>query len=284
MNNKVRHVLGLSGGKDSAALAVHMNNNYPNIPVEYYFTDTGYELSETYDYLDKLKTRLDKPIKYIKPTNSFDYYMKKYNNFLPSHQARWCTIEMKLKSFEQWIKPSLDLGTEVFTYIGIRFDERGRIGYKPTNELIKPKFPFIDDHINKENVIEILESSGLGLPDYYKWRSRSGCSFCFFQRHIEWVGLLENHPEKFAYAKSLEKLAEDNTSPFTWIKGKPLHELEKPENIKKIKEHHQKQLEKLKKQKNNNHDNNPFLKGEDIAVEENVSMDDVSSSCLICHK
>ena len=62
-----RHVLGLSGGKDSAALAVHMNNNYPNIDVEYYFTDTGYELNETYDYLDKLKTRLDKPIKYIQP-------------------------------------------------------------------------------------------------------------------------------------------------------------------------------------------------------------------------
>ena len=55
-------------------------------------------------------------------------------------------------------------------------------------------------------------------------------------------------------------------------------------SIKKIKEHHQKQLEKLKKQKNKDHENNPFLKGEDIAVEENVSMDDVSSSCLICHK
>ena len=95
MSKKVRHVLGLSGGKDSAALAVWMNNNYPDIDVEYYFTDTGYELQETYDYLDKLKTRLDKPIKYIQPTNSFDYYMKKYS-FLPNHTAR-CTIEMKLK-------------------------------------------------------------------------------------------------------------------------------------------------------------------------------------------
>ena len=80
MSKKARHVLGLSGGKDSAALAVWMNNNYPDIDVEYYFTDTGYELQETYDYLDKLKTRLDKPIKYIQPTNSFDYYMKKYNS------------------------------------------------------------------------------------------------------------------------------------------------------------------------------------------------------------
>ena len=86
---KTKHILGLSGGKDSAALAVHMNNRHPDIDVEYFFTDTGYELQETYDFLDKLKTRLDKPIHYIHPTNSFDYYMKKYNNFLPSQMARW---------------------------------------------------------------------------------------------------------------------------------------------------------------------------------------------------
>ena len=82
--------------------------------------------------------------------------MKKYNNFLPSQNARWCTIEMKLKSFEDWIRPSLDKGEEIITYVGIRADEKGRVGYKPTNKLITAKFPFIDDHINKENVLEIL--------------------------------------------------------------------------------------------------------------------------------
>ena len=83
---------------------------------------------------------------------------------------------------------------------------------------------------------------------------------------------------------SLEKLAKDHKSPFTWVKGKSLEDLEKPESIKKIKEHHKKQLEKLKNKKSKEHENNPFLKGEDITVEENISMDDVSSSCLICHK
>ena len=34
---KERHVLGLSGGKDSAALAVHMSEKYPDVPIEYYF-------------------------------------------------------------------------------------------------------------------------------------------------------------------------------------------------------------------------------------------------------
>ena len=171
--------------------------------------------------------------------------MKKYNNFLPSQNARWCTIEMKLKSFEKLDK-TIFKNTSNYC-IGIRYDEEQIRCH--TNNLIKPKFPFIEDQINKENVIEILENAGLGLPDYYSWRSRSGCSFCFFQRRIEWVGLLENHPEKFAYAKSLEKLAKDNKSPFTWIKDLPLEDLEKPESIKKIKEHHQKKLERLKTKK-----------------------------------
>ena len=282
--SKTKHILGLSGGKDSAALAVHMNKKYPDLDIEYFFTDTGYELKETYDFLNKLKTRLDKPIHYINPRNSFDYYLKKYNNFLPSATARWCTIEMKLKSMEAWLKPALDQGQEIITYVGIRYDERGRVGYKPTNDLIKAKFPFIDDCIDKDGVMEILESSGLGLPDYYKWRSRSGCTFCFFQKRSEWIGLRENHPKAWEHAKSLEKQATDNASAFTWIKDMPLTELEKPEVIAKVKEQHKKQIEKLKKNKQKIQQNNPFLKGEDLNIEENLALDDVSSSCLICHK
>jgi tRNA(Ile)-lysidine synthase TilS/MesJ len=33
--NKVRHVLGISGGKDSAALAIYMKQNYPQLDIEY---------------------------------------------------------------------------------------------------------------------------------------------------------------------------------------------------------------------------------------------------------
>ena len=44
--DKTRHLLGLSGGKDSAALAIYMRQNHPEIEMEYYFTDTGKELPE----------------------------------------------------------------------------------------------------------------------------------------------------------------------------------------------------------------------------------------------
>ena len=37
--SETKHILGLSGGKDSAALAVHMNKKYPDLNIEYFFTD-----------------------------------------------------------------------------------------------------------------------------------------------------------------------------------------------------------------------------------------------------
>ena len=59
-----RHILGLSGGRDSAALAVWMRENRPELELEYFFTDTGKELPEVYDFLDRLEGFLGRPILY----------------------------------------------------------------------------------------------------------------------------------------------------------------------------------------------------------------------------
>jgi hypothetical protein len=82
--------------------------------------------------------------------------------------------------------------------------------------------PTWEDGIDKAGVIEILEASGVGLPDYYRWRSRSGCTFCFYQQKIEWVRLMEEHPEAFDEAKAYEKDAIEHGSPFTWSQGESL--------------------------------------------------------------
>ena len=46
------------------------------------------------------------------------------------------------------------------------------------------QLPFMDERIDRKGVFEILGNSGIGIPDYYEWRTRSGCTFCFFQRKI----------------------------------------------------------------------------------------------------
>ena len=58
----IRYIVPVSGGKDSAALAIYMAQTYPQIPTEYVFCDTDAELPETYDYLDRLAALLGKPI------------------------------------------------------------------------------------------------------------------------------------------------------------------------------------------------------------------------------
>ncbi|MDT1837138.1 phosphoadenosine phosphosulfate reductase family protein, partial [Acinetobacter baumannii] len=104
------HVLGLSGGKDSAALAIYMRQNFPELKIRYFFTDTGKELPEVYEFLAKLEGFLGQKIEYINGDRDFDFWLRQYNNFLPSAQTRWCTRQLKLTPFKKWIKPWLDQG------------------------------------------------------------------------------------------------------------------------------------------------------------------------------
>ena len=229
-----RHVLGLSGGKDSAALAVHMRQAHPELDIEYFFTDTGKELPEVYEFLGRLEGYLGKPIERLNPRRDFDFWLREYNHFLPSPQTRWCTRKLKLKPFEQWIKPMLAAGDKVTSYVAIRADEEYREGYSSKQDNLSVSLPFRTAGIDKAGVMDILESSGVGYPEYYEWRSRSGCTFCFFQQKIEWVRLKERHPEAFEEAKALEKVALDHGSPFTWSSGESLTELEQPERVAQI--------------------------------------------------
>lgn len=275
---KDKHVLGISGGKDSAALAVYMRDNYPELDIDYFFTDTGKELPEVYSFLSKLEGYLGKPILRINPDRDFDFWLMQHNNFLPSAQARWCTIKMKLKPFEDWVGNFLKDGCTVYSYVAIRSDEEFREGYQSRHDNLKIKMPFKENGVDRKGVIDILEYSGLGLPDYYKWRSRSGCTFCFFQRKIEWVGLLERHPEAFEEAKSYEKESTACGSPFTWSERESLEDLAKPERIKQIKEDYERRLARIKAQRQSNP-----LRPDD----NDIDMDDLygkSKVCLACHK
>lgn len=212
-----RHVLGLSGGKDSAALAIYLRDNYPDIHkrVEYFFTDTGAELQEVYDFLDKLEAYLGKEIKRLSPERDFEHWLKLHNNYLPSPRQRWCTRMMKIKPFEAFVGDD-----PVVTYIGIRADEN-REGYVSQKDTIQAVFPFIEDGLIRADIFKILEDT-VGIPEYYRWRSRSGCYFCFFQRQDEWLGLKREHPDLFADAVRIEREAGQG---YTWVQGKTLEEV-----------------------------------------------------------
>jgi hypothetical protein len=277
-----RHVLGISGGKDSAALAIYMRQNYPGLDIEYFFTDTGKELPEVYEFLSRLEGFLGKPILRLNPDRGFDFWLREYGNFLPSPQTRWCTRQLKLLPFKNWINPWLNNGTKVTSYVAIRADEDYREGYISNHENLTVKLPFREEGVDKSGVFDILDASGIGLPKYYDWRSRSGCTFCFYQQKIEWVGLKQNHPEAFEEAKAMEKTALNSGSPFTWTDGEPLTELEKPIRIIQIK----KDFEERKRRELKRRTPNPLhpLEEKTIDIDELFLDDEGRGSCNICHK
>ena len=277
-SKREKHVLGLSGGRDSAALAVYMRQNQPELDINYFFTDTGKELPEVYEFLVKLEGFLGKPIERLNPDRDFDFWLKQYSNFLPSAQSRWCTRQLKLRPFERWIRPILDSGVTVYSYVAIRADEEYREGYTSKRDNLVVKLPLKDDGIDKAGVLEILEGAGLGLPRYYEWRTRSGCTFCFFQQKIEWVRLMDRHPEYFEEAKRYEKNAIDHGSPFTWSEGESLNDLARPERVAQIEAEHTRRLERLRVK----HKVNPLRPDA-----EPIDIDDLygkAKVCLACHK
>jgi len=276
-----RHVLGLSGGRDSAALAVWMRQNRPHIDVEYFFTDTGKELPEVHRYLGRLEGFLGKPIKLLNPDRDFDFWLRQYGHFLPSPRTRWCTRQLKITPFEQWVKNDLADGARIHSYVAIRADEPDRSGMIATHPNMAVSFPLREAGLDKAGVIELLESAGLGLPDYYRWRSRSGCTFCFYQQKIEWVRLMREHPDKFEEAKAYEKSALEHGSPFTWTQKESLEELSKPERVAQIEADYERRVARQKARRMAN----PLRTGlSEVEIDEAYGVPEAESGCLTCHK
>jgi 3'-phosphoadenosine 5'-phosphosulfate sulfotransferase (PAPS reductase)/FAD synthetase len=257
----------MSGGKDSTALALYMRDRVPQM--EYIFCDTDKELTETYEYLDRIEAFLGKKIVRLNAKAGFDHWLEVFDGYLPSPQMRWCTKLLKLKPFEEHVGDD-----PVISYVGIRADE-DRMGYISTKENIKALFPFKEDGIDYAGVMKILEESGIGLPPYLKWgRTHSGCYFCFFQRSIEWVRLLETHPHLFEEAMKYEKVSDVPGKTFMWNQEMPLSELRKPENVAAIKLRYA-EFERRKKANRGNKRLVETLAG----MEED---DDGPKPCLIC--
>ena len=158
---KVKHVLGISGGKDSAALAIYLNDKYPDMEVEYYSCDTGKELDETYQLIRNLEIYLGKNIQVLQAAEGstedpFDHFLATYGGYLPSSMSRWCTKKLKLDPFEKYIAGN----GPIISYVGIRGDEN-REGYISKKPNIQSIFPFRQNIWSEDVIQKVLANSNI---------------------------------------------------------------------------------------------------------------------------
>jgi 3'-phosphoadenosine 5'-phosphosulfate sulfotransferase (PAPS reductase)/FAD synthetase len=188
----MKHIVGLSGGKDSTALALRLAEVEPR-EYDYICNETGNELPEMKAHWALLEKLLNKPIIRVRYKYDLTNAIRQMN-MLPSVFARWCTRVLKIEPTIEYMN-NLPNGSTL--YVGLRADEEARRGLY--GEDIAIRFPMREWGWKKDDVWKYLEQRGVCIP------ARTDCAWCPYQRLGEWRDLYNKHPAIYAQGVALEK-------------------------------------------------------------------------------
>jgi len=215
----MNHIVALSGGKDSTAMALRLREVEPRHYI-YICTPTGDELPEMDAHWHNLENKLGQPIiRLADSENPTIYDLIDQMHMLPNWRARWCTRILKIElaqRFYELIHPAI-------IYVGLRADEPDRKGNKLYDENIHQRFPMQDWGWRIADVKNYLKQKNIDIP------RRTDCAMCFYQRIDEWYMLWRDYPQYFERIEAIEKkLGHTLLSPGKW-KNWPhaLHDLRK---------------------------------------------------------
>ena len=190
----VAHIVALSGGKDSTALALRMREMSPDLPVSYVCTPTGDELPEMVEHWRRLGEMLGSPILPVTGGVSLHGLIHRWSA-LPNDRQRWCTRVLKLEPYYRF----LDSIVPVVSYVGLRTDEEGRAGMEfPELGEISVQFPLREWGWTERDVWTYLDARGVKIP------ARTDCARCYHQTLGEWWRLWHDHPDLYADAEAQE--------------------------------------------------------------------------------
>lgn len=198
------HIVFISGGKDSSAMALKLKELNPHIDYKYVITPTGDELPVMISHWKKLEDKLG--VKFIvlrDPDTPTIYDLIDYFKALPNWRQRWCTRILKIEVAEKYIH---SLSAPAILYVGLRADEEQRKGN------VKYNTPQIDLFASDIQQVYPLREWGWGIKDVIKYLNeqdiciprRTDCSMCFWQGLGEWWLLNEEYPEQYQKLIDLE--------------------------------------------------------------------------------
>lgn len=188
-----RHIVALSGGKDSTAMSLGLKLTYPNRQFEYVTTPTGDELPDMQHHWERLETLLGSVTKLADITL---FELIEREDMIPNFRARFCTRVLKIEPFLAFMD-ALPTGSTM--YVGLRADEEDRLGIVQPDSKFKIRYPLRDWNWGINEVLCFLRAIDIEIPE------RTDCGVCFFQRLPEWKRLLEKYPERYESYVQVEK-------------------------------------------------------------------------------
>lgn len=190
------HVIALSGGKDSTAMALRLAEVEPR-DYTYVCTPTGDELPEMYAHWRRLGDLLGSQIIPVMGGTLNGLIAKE--KMLPNFRARWCTRKLKIEPYAAWLMKQTKLHDEIVSYVGLRADEPEREGGDFLRiPGVAVRHPLREWGWGINEVIRLLDDRGVIIP------ARTDCARCFFQRLGEWWELWRHYPDIYADAERQE--------------------------------------------------------------------------------
>lgn len=191
----MRHVVALSGGKDSTAMALHLTEVEPRDYI-YVVTPTGNEPAALLTHWRKLSELLGKPLTIATEGKSLHGEIRR-QKMLPNHAARWCTRILKLEPYYAWMRKH----APCISYVGLRADEEGRPGMQfPEETGIRPRFPMQEWGWKIDDVYAYLATKPqISVP------MRTDCVDCFWQTLAELYELWRDDRQAFYLGAEIEE-------------------------------------------------------------------------------
>lgn len=186
----MKHVVALSGGKDSTAMALRLAEVEPRDYV-YICTPTGNEPKEMVAHWAHLEQLLGKPLECLTAHTTLLGLIEE-QKALPSHRMRWCTRRLKIEPTIAYLKRN----APAVMYVGLRADEETREGIYSDD--VQCDFPLRRWGWGESDVMDYLYARGVVIP------RRTDCQWCYDQTLGEWRTLWRDNRASFEHAAELE--------------------------------------------------------------------------------
>lgn len=200
-------IASVSGGKDSTALILALRE--AEIPARYVFADTKWEATETYDYLETLRTQLGITID-VAGVDGGMLARCRHRAGFPGRMQRFCTRELKIEPLRAYHdQVTEETGRETINAMGVRADESEARSKMPAWEddeqwggyLWRPLIAW-----TVADVIAIHRRHNVPMnPLYHVGFDRVGCFPCIFASKEEIRLLAERYPHRIDEIREAER-------------------------------------------------------------------------------